>query len=59
MFLVYHRDIVDISYEVIAKIQLNDLYSGMCNGFPPRLEIYLEEKYIESDDELSIESESE
>lgn len=34
-------EIVDTGYEVVAKHQLNDLYWGVSNSFPPRLERYV------------------
>lgn len=39
-------EIVDTGYEVVAKHQLNDLYWGVSNSFPPRLERYLGEKKV-------------
>ena len=37
-------EIVDTGYEVVAKHQLNDLYCGVSNSFPPRLERYVGKK---------------
>lgn len=37
-------EIVDTGLEVVARHQLNDLYWGVSNSFPPRLERYVGKK---------------